>query len=121
MLNKVSIKQKMDLFSEHWQPKIVGAINDHEIKLAKFQGDFVWHKHDDTDEMFLVIAGSFTMKLRDGDVHLQEGDFIVIPAGVEHCPSAEKEVQVMLFELTNTLNTGDAQLNEKTVTKLDQI
>ncbi|MEM9951951.1 MAG: cupin domain-containing protein [Chloroflexota bacterium] len=120
-LKKVNIADKMALFSEHWSPKIVGDLNDYQIKLAKFQGDFVWHQHDDTDEMFLVIDGSFTMKLRDGDIELNQGEFIIIPAGVEHCPSAENEVQVMLFEKAGTVNTGDAEDDTKTVTELERI
>lgn len=119
-INKVNIAEKLSLFSEHWQPKIVGNMDDYEIKLAKFAGDFVWHKHDNTDEMFLVIEGSFTMKLRDGDIDIQQGEFVIIPKGVEHCPSAQEEVKVMLFEKAGTINTGDMIDDEKTVTELDQ-
>ncbi len=118
---KVNLAQKFALFNEHWRPKIAGEVNDYHIKLARFQGDFVWHKHDDTDEMFLVVKGQFTMKLRDGDILLNEGEFIVIPAGVEHCPSAEEEVQVLLFEKAGTLNTGDAEQNERTAERLERI
>lgn len=120
-VEKVSIADKMSLFTEHWQPKIVGELNDYHIKLVKFQGDFVWHKHDDTDEMFMVIDGSFTMKLRDGDILIKQGEFIIIPQGIEHCPSAEHEVQVMLFEKAGTLNTGDAEENSKTASKLERL
>lgn len=120
-IEKVSITEKLSLFTEHWQPKIVGELDDYHIKLAKFQGDFVWHKHDDADEMFLVIAGSFTMKLRDGDIDIQQGEFIIIPKGVEHCPSAENEVQVMLFEKAGTLNTGNIVDDEKTTTRLSKL
>jgi len=120
-IEKVSIANKMSLFSEHWTPKLVGELNDYHIKLAKFQGDFVWHQHDDTDEMFLVIDGSFTMKLRDGDIDIQQGEFIIIPKGVEHCPSAENEVQVMLFEKAGTVNTGDADESEKTASELERL
>ena len=120
-VEKVSIADKMTLFTEHWQPKIVGELNDYHIKLVKFQGDFVWHKHDDTDEMFMVIDGSFTMKLRDGDILIKQGEFIIIPQGIEHCPSAEHEVQVMLFEKAGTLNTGDAKENSKTASKLERL
>ena len=120
-IKKVNIGDKMSLFNEHWTPKIVGELNDYHIKLAKFQGDFVWHKHDDTDEMFLVVDGSFTMKLRDGDIEIQQGEFIIIPQGVEHCPSAENEVQVMLFEKAGTVNTGDAGENEKTASELEKL
>ena len=120
-IKKVNIGDKMSLFNEHWTPKIVGELNDYHIKLARFQGDFVWHKHDDTDEMFLVIDGSFTMKLRDGDIDIHQGEFIIIPQGVEHCPSAENEVQVMLFEKAGTLNTGDAEEGEKTASELEEL
>lgn len=120
-VEKVSIADKMSLFTEHWQPKIVGELNDYHIKLVKFQGDFVWHKHDDTNEMFMVIDGSFTMKLRDGDILIEQGEFIIIPQGIEHCPSAEHEVQVMLFEKAGTLNTGDAEENSKTASKLERL
>ena len=120
-IEKVSIADKMALFSEHWTPKIVGELNDYHIKLVKFQGDFVWHQHDDTDEMFLVIDGSFTMKLRDGDIDINQGEFIIIPQGVEHCPSAENEVQVMLFEKAGTVNTGDAGNSEKTASQLEKL
>lgn len=120
-IKKVNIADKMSLFAEHWTPKLVGELNDYHIKLAKFQGDFVWHKHDDTDEMFLVIDGSFTMKLRDGDIEIHRGEFIIIPQGVEHCPSAENEVQVMLFEKAGTVNTGDAGKSEKTASELEKL
>lgn len=120
-LEKVNLAEKFGLFSDHWSPKIVGELDNYHIKLAKFEGDFVWHKHDDVDEMFFVVEGSFTMKLRDGDIELSAGEFIIIPAGVEHCPSAKSEVQVMLFEKAGTLNTGDAEENEKTVGELDTI
>lgn len=120
-LKKVNLSEKMAQFSEHWSPKIVGEMNGQQLKVAKFQGDFVWHKHDDTDEMFLVIEGSFTMRLRDGDVELAAGEFIIIPAGVEHCPSAREEVQVLLFERAGTLNTGDAEIGDKTVEQPDFI
>lgn len=120
-LEKVNLAEKFALFSEHWRPKIAGELNDYHIKLVKFQGDFVWHQHDDTDEMFLVVAGEFTMKLRDGDIVLHAGEFIIIPAGVEHCPSATEEVQVMLFEKAGTLNTGDAETSDKTAATLERI
>ncbi len=120
-VEKVSIADKMSLFADHWQLKIVGELNDYHIKLVKFQGDFVWHKHDDTDEMFMVIDGSFTMKLRDGDILIEQGEFIIIPQGIEHCPSAEHEVQVLLFEKAGTLNTGDAEENSKTASKLERL
>jgi mannose-6-phosphate isomerase-like protein (cupin superfamily) len=120
-IEKVNIAQKMSLFSEHWRPKIVGDVDNYQIKLVKFQGEFVWHSHEDVDELFLVVNGSFTMQLRDGNVQINQGEFIVIPAGVEHCPSAENEVQVMLFEKAGTVNTGDADTSEKTAQDLERL
>ncbi len=120
-LQKVNLAQKFMLFSEQWQPKIIGDLNDYQIKIARIEGDFVWHKHDDTDELFLVIKGQFTMKLREGDILLEEGEMIVIPAGVEHCPSAAEEVQILMFEKAGTLNTGDAADTDRTVQSPDRI
>ena len=120
-ISKVNIAQKMSLFNEHWRPKLVGEVDNYQIKLVKFQGEFVWHSHEDVDELFLVIDGSFTMQLRDGNIQVNQGEFIVIPAGVEHCPLAENEVQVMLFEKAGTVNTGDAETSEKTAQELERI
>jgi mannose-6-phosphate isomerase-like protein (cupin superfamily) len=113
MLEKVNLSEKFRLFEEHWSPKIAGEVNDSYVKLVKFQGDFVWHKHDEEDEMFLVVKGRITIRLRDGDVRLDEGEFIVIPRGVEHMPVAEEEAHVLLFEPKTVLNTGDVR-NERT-------
>jgi len=108
MIEKSNIPELLSKFQDHWNPRIVGELNGQHVKLAKFKGEFVWHKHDNEDELFLVINGSFTMQFRDGDVQLSEGDFLIVPRGVEHCPVAEQEVSVMLFEPASTLNTGDA-------------
>jgi mannose-6-phosphate isomerase-like protein (cupin superfamily) len=113
MLEKVNLSEKFGLFDEHWSPKIAGEVNDSYVKLVKFRGDFVWHKHDEEDEMFLVVRGSIVIKLRDGDVRLGEGEFVVIPRGVEHMPVAEEEAHVILFEPKTVLNTGDVR-NERT-------
>jgi mannose-6-phosphate isomerase-like protein (cupin superfamily) len=113
MLEKVNLSEKFRLFEEHWSPKIAGEVNDSYVKLVKFQGDFAWHKHDDEDEMFLVVKGRITIRLRDGDVRLDEGEFVVIPRGVEHMPIAEEEAHVLLFEPKTVLNTGDVR-NERT-------
>ncbi|MBN1536413.1 MAG: cupin domain-containing protein [Anaerolineales bacterium] len=113
-MNKINIAQKFSLFQEQWQPKIVGELNDSYVKLARLKGEFIWHKHDKEDEMFLVIKGMLTIKLRDGDLTLNEGEFVIIPRGVEHCPFAADEVQVMLLEQKSTVNTGDIQ-SERTV------
>jgi mannose-6-phosphate isomerase-like protein (cupin superfamily) len=119
-MEKVNLAEKFKLFQEHWKPKIVGEVNDCYLKLAKFQGEFVWHHHDLEDEMFLVIKGRFVMKLRDQDIQLEEGEFIVIPHGVEHMPVADEEVQILLIEPKTTLNTGNVK-NERTVEVLQQI
>ncbi len=120
MLEKVNIAEKFRLFEEHWSPKIAGEVNDSYVKLVKFQGDFVWHKHEAEDEMFLVVKGSIVIKLRDGDVHLGEGEFVVIPRGVEHMPVAEEEAHVLLFEPKTILNTGDVR-NQLTQPELQRI
>jgi len=106
---KVNLEEKLDLFNELWTPKIVGELNDSYIKLAKFKGEFVWHKHDNEDELFFVIKGRLLIKLKDKDVYLDPGEFIIIPKGVEHLPVAEEEVHVMLIEPKGTLNTGDTR------------
>ena len=113
-MDKVTLASKFASFSDHWSPKIVGELNGQHVKLVKFVGEFVWHHHDNEDEMFLVHRGRFRMELRDGDVALDAGDFIIIPRGVEHRPVADEEVEVMLFEPAGTLNTGNV-VGEKTV------
>jgi mannose-6-phosphate isomerase-like protein (cupin superfamily) len=120
MLEKVNLSDKFSLFNEHWSPKIAGEVNDSYVKLVKFQGDFVWHKHDEEDEMFLVVKGAITIRLRDGDVRLDEGEFVIIPRGVEHMPVAEEEAHVLLFEPKTVLNTGDVR-NERTREVLGRI
>ena len=120
MLEKVNIAEKFRLFDEHWSPKIAGEVGDSYVKLVKFRGDFVWHRHETEDEMFLVIKGSITIRLRDGDVQLGEGEFVVIPRGVEHLPVAEEEAHVLLFEPKTVLNTGDVR-NERTRPELQRI
>jgi mannose-6-phosphate isomerase-like protein (cupin superfamily) len=120
MIKKINIAEKFSLFSEIWVPKIIAELNNDYIKLDKFRGEFLWHKHDEEDELFLVVKGNITVKLRDGDVHVSEGEFIVIPKGVEHKPTAEKEAHVVIIEPKNALNTGDVQ-DDMTLTKLDWI
>ena len=120
MIEKVNLSEKFGLFSEHWSPKIAGEVNDSLVKLVKFRGDFVWHKHETEDEMFLVVKGSINIKLRDGDVRLGEGEFVIIPRGVEHKPVAEEEAHVLLFEPKTVLNTGDV-VNERTRPVLERI
>ncbi|MBI4430079.1 MAG: cupin domain-containing protein [Ignavibacteriales bacterium] len=112
-MEKIELKQKFSLFQEHWNPKIVGELNGQYVKLVKFTGPFVWHHHDNEDELFLTVKGKFTMKLKDGDVEVNEGELIIIPHGVEHCPVADEEAHVLLFEPKTTLNTGNVK-NERT-------
>ncbi len=115
MIEPVDLSEKFALFSEYWHPKIVGELNDSYVKLAKLKGEFVWHRHEQEDELFMVVKGSLTIKLRDRVVVLGEGQFVIIPRGVEHLPVAESEAQVLLLEPKTTVNTGD-QPGEKTVT-----
>lgn len=119
-VDKVNVAQKLSHFDEHWSPKIVGELNGQHVKLVKISGEFVWHHHDDEDEMFLVVDGRFRMEFRDREVWIEEGEFIVVPRGVEHRPVAEEEASVMLFEPASTLNTGNVT-GEMTVAELDRI
>ncbi|GAA0663903.1 cupin domain-containing protein [Kitasatospora atroaurantiaca] len=105
---KVNLQDKLALFSEHWSPKTVGRLNDYEIKVVKIQGEFVWHTHDDTDELFLVLDGQLTIQLRDQDVELGPGEMFIVPRGVEHCPRATGEVAALLIEPQGVVNTGNA-------------
>jgi mannose-6-phosphate isomerase-like protein (cupin superfamily) len=119
-MNKVNVDQKLALISGYWDPKIVGELNEQYVKLVKFKGEFVWHKHDNEDEMFFVLKGSFKMEFRDKTLYINENEFIIIPKGVEHKPVADEEVSVMLFEPATTLNTGD-KINELTKNMLERI
>lgn len=119
-MQKVNLENKFSLFSEYWSPKIVGDLNDSHIKLAKFKGEFVWHKHDNEDELFFVIKGNLLIKFRDHEISLSEGEFIVIPKGVEHLPIAKNEVHVMLIEPKTTLNTGEV-ISDLTKKDLERI
>jgi mannose-6-phosphate isomerase-like protein (cupin superfamily) len=107
-MDKVNLAEKFARFSAYWQPKIVGALNGQHVKLGKFKGAFIWHKHDLEDELFLVMKGQFDMELRDRTITLREGELIIVPRGVEHRPVAEQEVHVLLFEPASTVNTGDS-------------
>jgi mannose-6-phosphate isomerase-like protein (cupin superfamily) len=104
----VDLEEKLSTFSEHWAPKVVARLNDYEIKVVKLRGEFVWHSHDDTDELFLVLDGTLVLQLRDGDVTLRPGQLFVVPRGVEHCPIADGEVRAVLIEPAGVVNTGDA-------------
>lgn len=119
-MNRINLKEKFSLFKEYWNPKIVGELNGQFVKLAKLKGEFVWHKHDDEDELFMVIKGKLTIKLKGREIVLEEGEFYIIPRGVEHLPVAEDECHVMIFEPKTVLNTGNRK-NEKTVEKLERI
>jgi mannose-6-phosphate isomerase-like protein (cupin superfamily) len=107
-MEKINLAEKLSSFQDHFSPKIVGDLNDHQVKLVKLQGEFVWHKHDNEDEMFLVVAGRMTIRFRDGDVELSPGEMIIVPKGVEHMPVAREEAHVVLIEPATTVNTGDA-------------
>lgn len=119
-MDKVNLADKFALFSEHWSPKIVGELNGQHVKLAKFEGEFVWHKHDHEDELFFIVEGVLKIEFRDKTVTLEKGEFMIVPKGVEHKPVAESEVWVMLFEPATTLNTGDIE-NELTKPELDRL
>jgi mannose-6-phosphate isomerase-like protein (cupin superfamily) len=108
MAEPIDVADKLTQFSEHWSPKVIARLNDYEIKLAKLMGEFVWHTHDDTDELFLVLEGRLTIQLRDGDVTLTPGQLFVVPRGVEHCPITDGDVAVMLIEPAGVVNTGSA-------------
>lgn len=118
----VNIASALAGFNERWSPRLAGAVNDCAVKLVKIEGDFIWHSHEREDEMFLVVRGAFTMRLRPplSDLIIREGEFVVIPRGVEHCPSAESECHILLFEPATTLNTGGV-VNERTRAALPSI
>lgn len=120
MIQKVNINEKFKAISKHWDPKIIGELNGQHVKLAKLKGEFVWHHHENEDELFLVVKGRLLMKLRDKDIWIEEGEMIVIPAKVEHMPVAPEEVHVMLFEPASTINTGNV-VEERTRNNLDRL
>jgi mannose-6-phosphate isomerase-like protein (cupin superfamily) len=128
-MDKINLSKKLSLIKDHWNPRIIGELNGQYLKLVKFQGPFTWHHHETEDEMFLVVKGRFRMEFREGsgetsephgrrDVWLEEGEFIIVPRGVEHRPVADEEAEVLLFEPASTLNTGNVQ-DEFTVPKLE--
>jgi len=108
IMKAINLAEKLATFSEHWQPRVVGQFNGHDLMVVKIQGEFVWHKHDDTDDFFLVLHGRIRIRMREGDVTLGPGEVFVVPRGVEHCPVAEEEAHVLLIEPMGTPNTGDA-------------
>jgi mannose-6-phosphate isomerase-like protein (cupin superfamily) len=119
-LTPIDINSKFALFSEHWSPKVIGKINNYLVKIGKLQGDFVWHKHEETDELFIVHKGVLRIDLRDNQVLLSEGQMFVVPKGVEHKTFAESECEIIMFEPEDTLNTGDAE-SDKKVERLEWI
>ena len=119
-MEKVNLEEKFGLFSEHWSPRVVGELNGQSVKLAKLLGAFDWHHHEHEDELFLVVRGRLTIRLRDRDVVLDEGEFFIVPRGVEHQPVAESEAYVLLFEPSTTVNTGNL-VNERTLTELERL
>lgn len=114
MVPVINLENKFALISDYWHPRIAGELNDTHVKLVKVEGEFVWHHHDNEDELFLVVEGTLTIKLRDGDLTINPGEFVIIPRGVEHCPVAPQPVKLLLLEPKNTSNTGNVQ-NERTV------
>ncbi len=119
-VEKIVLAEKFARFTKHWDPKIIGALNGQHVKVVKFSGPFVWHQHENEDELFLVVRGAFTMHFRDRSVTLGEGDLIIVPRGVEHCPEAKEEVQVLLIEPATTVNTGSSP-GERTVAEPEWI
>jgi mannose-6-phosphate isomerase-like protein (cupin superfamily) len=119
-MKKINLINKLTQFSDFWNPRIIGELNNQHVKLAKLHGEFVWHSHDIEDELFLVLKGRLLMRFRDEDVWLEEGEMIIVPAGVEHQPVAQDEVHVLLFEPKTTLNTGNI-VEERTKSNLEEI
>jgi mannose-6-phosphate isomerase-like protein (cupin superfamily) len=120
MIQTVNLAKKLSLFTDHWSPKIVGELNDSYVKLVKLRGEFEWHHHEHEDELFFVVKGSLLIKMRDWNLRVGEGEFVIIPRGVEHLPVAEEEVHIMLLEPKSTLNTGNVE-SDRTVKNLSWI
>ncbi len=119
-MEKVNLAEKLRLVKEYWSPKIIGELNDSYVKAVKLKGEFIWHHHEQEDKLFLVVKGSLLMRFRDRDVRLEEGEFLIVPRGVEHLPIAEKEAHIVLLEPKSTLNTGNVK-NERTIAELEHI
>jgi mannose-6-phosphate isomerase-like protein (cupin superfamily) len=118
-MDKVNLKEKLALFAEHWSPRIVGELNGQQVKLAKFKGEFDWHHHEQEDELFLVLKGRLQLRLRGREIDLDEGEFFIVPRGVEHQPVAREEAHILMFEPASTLNTGNLR-NERTLEHLER-
>jgi mannose-6-phosphate isomerase-like protein (cupin superfamily) len=116
----INVNEKLSKVHEHWSPKVIGELNDSYVKVVKFAGEFVWHHHDNEDELFLVVKGRLRMKFRDREVAVLPGEFIIVPKGVEHLPAADEEVHVVLLEPKTTLNTGNVR-NERTLVELERL
>jgi mannose-6-phosphate isomerase-like protein (cupin superfamily) len=119
-METINLKDKFSHFSDYWNPRIIGELNDCHIKAVKLKGEFVWHHHDNEDELFFVARGTLRMKFRDRETLVREGEFIIVPRGTEHCPAADEEVHLILMEPKSTLNTGNIT-NERTVAQLEHI
>ena len=119
-MQTVNLAEKFEKLTEHWSPKIIGELNDSYVKVVKLKGEFIWHHHEKEDELFLVVKGTLRMRFRDREVLVREGEFVIVPKGVEHLPVAEEEVHVVLLEPKTTLNTGNV-VNERTVPQLERI
>lgn len=119
-MEKVSLGEKFGRVREYWSPKIVGELNDSYVKVVKMRGEFLWHHHEQEDELFLVVKGTLRMRFRDREVRIREGEFVIVPRGVEHLPVADEEVHVVLLEPKSTLNTGNVQ-SERTIQELERI
>ena len=119
-MDLIDLAEKLSQFDEYWSPRIIGEVNETYVKLAKLNGEFVWHSHEQEDELFLVVKGRLTIRFRDGDVHLEEGQMIVVDRGVEHQPVAESETHVLIVEPRSTVNTGNV-VDERTVVHLERI
>ncbi len=119
-MQTINLEEKFSLFSDYWNPRIIGEVNDCHVKAVKLKGEFIWHHHDHEDELFLVVKGRLQMKFRDREAIVREGEFLIVPRGVEHLPVAEEEVHILLIEPKSTLNTGNIN-NERTVAQLERI
>jgi mannose-6-phosphate isomerase-like protein (cupin superfamily) len=119
-MEKINLAEKFNLVRQYWSPKIIGELNDSYVKAVKLKGEFIWHHHDQEDELFLVVKGSLRIRFRDRDVRLEEGEFLIVPKGVDHLPIAEQEAHIVLLEPKTTLNTGNVT-NERTVAELERI
>jgi len=119
-MDKINLAHAFSTFHDPWHPRVAGEVNDMQVKLARLEGEFIWHHHDDEDELFLVVNGTLRMRFRDREVRVEPGEFLIVPRGVEHQPVGENDCQVMLFEPRTTLNTGNV-VNERTVEKLERL